>query len=234
MAVAPRAKVVVLLRNEVQRAVSLYDHWVLEKLMNQERTFNSICDEFFGILEKNERVKWILKEIKGLDHTNTSQWNDISRLYRNMFNAGGFDRKAMSVFSAGLYKYQLIHWAARGDPRNMLIVSSPAYYASRVSVIEALLKFLMYSSSKDDDGQKQQALSSSQLESLDTIEVASAHKKKEPTRPSEVCLDRMEKFYRTHNEGLESMLSSDPSVAMFAHFGFQFQNSSNQSVFYFG
>jgi hypothetical protein len=44
----------------------------------------------------------------------------------------------------------------------------------------------------------------------------------------------MEKFYRTHNEGLESMLSSDPSVAMFAHFGFQFQNSSNQSVFYFG
>eukprot|EP00890_Picochlorum_soloecismus_P000210 jgi/Picsp_1/118/NSC_00118-R1_sulfotransferase len=236
MAAAPRAKVVVLLRNEVQRAVSLYDHWVLGSLVRRERTFDSICDDFFGIVERNERVNRILEEVKGLDHTNTSHWDTISRLYRNVFSAGGFNREAMSIFSAGLYKYQLINWAARGNPRNILVLSSPAYYASRANVIEALLKFLMYTSKEesDDDGQKQQqALSNSQSERLNAAGVSNAHKKKKPTEPSKECLDRMENFYRTHNKGLDSLLSSDPSVAMLAHYGFQF-GSTNQSGFYFG
>lgn len=236
MAVAPRAKVVVLLRNEVQRAVSLYDHWVSESLMRRERTFDSICGEFFGIVERNERLKRILEEIKGLDHTNTSTWGAMSRLYRDMFNAGGFNREAMSIFSAGLYKYQLVNWAARGNPRNMLVLSSPAYYASRAEVIEALLEFLMHAQNGDgDDDEKQKELmSDSQFERLNAAEVTTVRRRKKPTVPSKECLDRMERFYRTHNKGLESLLSSDPSSgATLAHFGFRF-GCGEQSDFYFG
>jgi sulfotransferase family protein len=167
-AVVPDAKLVVLLRNPVDRAYSHYQHQVKRVIKGQ--TPETL--PFEEAIEVEERI------LPG----------EVSKMLQNEYYASSTHR-ARSYLSRGIYIDQLLAWSRFFQRKRMLILKSEDLFSDTTNVLERMLDFLEIPHWAP--------------------ETYSIPNKREYTGVSPLIRQRLDEYYKPHNQRLYEYLGVD-------------------------
>ncbi len=145
--VSPNTKVIVMLRDPIQRAHSLYNHWQVEEKAFGETSFADCVDIF---------VRW--KESTAAIHaalTDSTAAPEIISAFQKLREAGMRNDRPLIVFSSGYYYASLLSWIEVFDtPGNLMVIDAHEYFACRLCVFEQLSKFVFGRPLNEDERQR--------------------------------------------------------------------------------
>jgi len=167
-AVVPDAKLVVLLRNPVDRAYSHYQHQVKRVIKGQAPE----TLPFEEAIEVEERI------LPG----------EVSKMLQNEYYASSTHR-ARSYLSRGIYIDQLLVWSRFFPRKRMLIAKSEDLFSDTTNVLERVLDFLEIPNWAP--------------------ETYSIPNKREYTGVSPLIRQRLDEYYKPHNQRLYEYLGED-------------------------
>lgn len=181
------SKIIVLLRDPYERALSHYGYWRrVGTFLASEPDFNEFCMAFKLKVEETE-------EIFSKVHTEASNGHVHNDTYTELYNV--FKRGKWTVFSAGLYRYALLHFFSFVDPKNVMIVGSEML-RDRVPASKQIVSFLLDDPDFDFSGEQ--------------VEILRSNVKKKSKNPkpavSTSCQEFLQGFYRHHNDNLLRIL----------------------------
>jgi hypothetical protein len=167
-AVVPDAKLVVLLRNPVDRAYSHYQHQV-------KRVTEGQTPETLPFEEAIEVEKRILP-------------GEVSRMLQNEYYVSSAHR-TRSYLSRGIYIDQLLAWSRFFQKKQLLILKSEDLFSDTTTVLERMLAFLEIPHWAP--------------------ETYSIPNKREYTGLSPLIRQRLDEYYKPHNQRLYEYLGVD-------------------------
>jgi len=167
-AIVPDAKVVILLRNPVDRAYSHYQHQV-------KRVIKGQSPETLSFEEAIEVEETILPK-------------EVRKMLQSEYYVSSTHR-ARSYLSRGIYIDQLLVWSRFFPRKQMLIVKSEDLFSDTTNVLKRMMDFL---------GIPHWA-----------PETYSIPNKREYTGVSSLIRQRLDEYYRPHNQRLYEFLGED-------------------------
>lgn len=137
--VSPNTKIIILLRDPVDRAESLYNHWDIESGGTRwhGKDINDLVEEFFQWVNTS-RVSSIFSKLLSstdMEHTQILYGELIS-----LGLLGGFPRM---LFGGAFYPYGMINWRRNYfQPGRVLIIDSHTYFKDRNAIVQNVAEFV--------------------------------------------------------------------------------------------
>ncbi|KAG2496976.1 hypothetical protein HYH03_004982 [Edaphochlamys debaryana] len=135
---SPRTKVIIMLREPLERTESLYVHRSLGKHKWQDASIDALFDSFMARVNNDPGMVASLERLKHCTSVECQEqgWRDLVAL-------GGVGDIDMQLFSTAFYRYGLAAWRRNFfQAGRVMVVDSHAYYRDRVGVMEQVIKFL--------------------------------------------------------------------------------------------
>lgn len=135
---SPQGKVIVMLREPMSRATSLYNHWKSNDGHFQNKSFSDIAQQFLEYVANTKGIAAILKRIR-----HSTSLYEVSQGYAQLQAMGLLETVERQVFSFGLYKYALAGWQLHYfKPGRVLVIDSTSYFKNRTAALQTTIKFL--------------------------------------------------------------------------------------------
>ncbi|GLI63489.1 hypothetical protein VaNZ11_006470 [Volvox africanus] len=134
------SKIVMMIREPVERAEVLYRHYVLAEGRWPDQSIDDLATDFFKAIKTEKGVVPVLQRAANCSFGDVfclaNSWRDISGLSL-------MDSLENKLFAAGMYRYALAVWRYHYfRPGRVLVVDSHAYFERRADVMETVIRFL--------------------------------------------------------------------------------------------
>ncbi|EFJ46210.1 hypothetical protein VOLCADRAFT_93420 [Volvox carteri f. nagariensis] len=137
---SPLSKVVMMMREPVERVEVLYRHYVLTKGQWLDHTVDTLASNFFLAISKDPVVSTALERLADCPPTDllclVNNWRDL-------WVRPIMDSMDYVLFISGLYNYMMAPWRYHYfQPGRAMVIDSQAYYERRVEVMEEVIRFM--------------------------------------------------------------------------------------------
>jgi hypothetical protein len=212
---APSAKSIIMLRDPVEVAISLYNHWaVQDELPAGWGTLQSLAESFLDAMDSEP-----LRSIN-LGVQNATSLDQIEKAYQLFSREGlllwgeGSDGKI--IFTSGLYAYWLIALREVRHPSSIAILNSAFYYQQK-QLFEFVFRYMANVGGTFFWPQGKRMCSAESLPSFNCSEMTKPKNQKvsigkidSRSRLSPTLVERLYKFYHYHNENLRLVMRDVP------------------------
>ncbi|GIM02419.1 hypothetical protein Vretimale_7216 [Volvox reticuliferus] len=134
------SKIIMMIRDPVERAEVLYRHFVLAEGQWPDQSIDDLATDFFKAIHTEEGV------VPALQRAASCSYGDVVCLADSWRDISGFtfmDSLENKLFAAGLYRYALAVWRYHYfKPGRVLVVDSHAFFERRVDAMEKVIRFL--------------------------------------------------------------------------------------------
>ncbi|GIL80345.1 hypothetical protein Vretifemale_9580 [Volvox reticuliferus] len=134
------SKIIMMIREPVQRAEVLYGHYVLAEGRWPDRSIDDLANDFFKAINTDNGVTAALQRAADCSSRDVfclaNSWRDINGLTL-------MDTLENKLFAGGLYNYALAVWRYHYfRPGRLLVMDSHAYFDRRVDAMDKVIRFL--------------------------------------------------------------------------------------------
>ncbi|GIL80336.1 hypothetical protein Vretifemale_9576, partial [Volvox reticuliferus] len=134
------SKIIMMIREPVERAEVLYRHYVLAEGKWPDRSIDDLANDFFKAINTDTGVATALQRAADCSSGDVfclaNSWRDIYgfKLMETLEN---------KIFAGGLYNYALAVWRYHYfRPGRLLVMDSHAYFDRRVDAMEKVIRFV--------------------------------------------------------------------------------------------
>lgn len=146
--ISPNTKLIFMIRDPIDRAYSLYNHWQIEQNIYGNKTLEDCANEFFHWRNSSfisEDRPQSVKQLHTLLEKNEKLQNisNVVKYYRKLRTTGIRDEVSLTIFSGGYYRYALYDWYFHYlKPGNIIIIDAHLYFECRECVLNQVSLFL--------------------------------------------------------------------------------------------
>ncbi|GIL80343.1 hypothetical protein Vretifemale_9580 [Volvox reticuliferus] len=134
------SKIIMMIREPVQRAEVLYSHYVLTGGRWPDRSIDDLANDFLKAINTDTGVATALQRAADCSS------GDVFCLANSWRDINGFtlmDTLENKIFAGGLYNYALAVWRYHYfRPGRLLVMDSHAYFDRRVDAMDKVIRFM--------------------------------------------------------------------------------------------
>ncbi|GIL80325.1 hypothetical protein Vretimale_12073 [Volvox reticuliferus] len=139
-ALSGSSKIIMMIREPVERTESLFRHFVLTAGRWLDRSIDDLATDFFKAISTEKGV------VTALQRAADCSYGDVVCLANSWRDILGFKlmgSQENKVFAAGLYRYALAVWRYHYfRPGRVLVVDSHVFFKRRVDAMEKIIRFM--------------------------------------------------------------------------------------------
>ncbi|KXZ46938.1 hypothetical protein GPECTOR_39g432 [Gonium pectorale] len=136
---SPDSKVVMMMREPVERLESLYNHWVLQDPNWPSNSADALTDEFLAHMRSNAAADAALRKLKACG----SEVLCTAAGWRDPALQALLAHPQYKLYISGLYGYALAGWRAHYfQSDRVMLIDSHTYFRNRTVVMEKVVDFL--------------------------------------------------------------------------------------------
>lgn len=136
--ISPQTKIIILLREPVSRAQSLFNHWHRNSLIIKSAPITDAAKDFLDLVA-TPAVKDTLQQL--LDSQDDPEMQSL--YYHLVYDLGFLKNMRYRVFGGSFYAYSLATWSSiYFQPNKVLIIDSHTYFKDRTYVLNKVSEFL--------------------------------------------------------------------------------------------
>jgi len=183
--ISPQTKVIILLREPVSRAQSLFNHWYGRSRLIKSAPITEAAKDFLNLVSTPAVSTTLQQLLDSQDHLETQ-----SLYYHLVDDLGILHNMRYRVFGGSFYAYSLANWSSiYFQPNRVLIIDSHTYFKDRTYVLNKVSQFLF-----------NEPLTTEQIETSEKAKVRNAKHvyKTDAVLDDEQQKQMLQDFYRPH------------------------------------
>lgn len=135
--ISPQTKVIILLREPISRAQSLYNQWYSSENQIRSASITEAAKDFLNLVHTPAISDTLQQLLQSEDQL------EIQSLYYNLANLGILENLRDRLFGGSFYAYSLATWSSiYFQPNRVLIIDSHTYFKDRTYVLNTVSQFL--------------------------------------------------------------------------------------------